>query len=52
MVHRSDSTEQRLAETFLLSVLADELGAHWSGTCGFRIALNGLPVATAKQYQY
>lgn len=33
MAHRSDSTEQRLAETYLLSVLADELGAQWGGTC-------------------
>lgn len=33
MTHRSDSTEQHLAETYMLTVLADELGAQWGGTC-------------------
>lgn len=33
MAHRSDSSEQRLAETYMLSVLADELGAQWGGIC-------------------
>lgn len=33
MAHRSDSTEQRLAETYLLRALETELGLQLDGTC-------------------